>query len=254
MHITDWKLPAGIHAFCTTREGGVSVPPYHSLNLGDHVHDDPDAVARNRSQFAQRLGGARPVFLSQVHGTAVVCLDVSTPDGTVADACFTRQSQLACTIMVADCLPLLLTDVAGSVVAAVHAGWRGLVNGVIENTVNTLCVNAGVKPDALQVWLGPCIGPRAFEVGAPVRQVFLEKDAAAGRFFQSHAQRLDKYWADLPALARRRLQLLGVEAIAGNDSTDAWCTVQQASKFFSYRRDGVTGRFAACIWRSAGCI
>lgn len=251
MQIQDWKLPSGVQALCTTRLGGVSQPPYDSLNLGDHVQDDPLLVAKNRNLLIQQLHGARPVFLKQVHGTDVLNLDPYTPDGATADACFTQKSLVACTIMVADCLPILITDSYGTTVAAAHAGWRGLAHGVIENTVKTLCMQSGASPGELMVWLGPCIGPNAFEVGPEVRQTFLEADKNADGCFKDHPRNANKYLADLPALAKRRLRSLGVLLTAGNDGSDAWCTVHQASRFFSFRRDGVTGRFAACIWRNA---
>ena len=251
MQIKDWQLPTGVQAICSTRIGGVSLSPYDSLNLGDHVQDDPQHVSQNRNLLKQQLHGARPVFLKQVHGVEVLNLQSSTQNGAVADACWTQESHVACTIMVADCLPILLTDSKGTTVAAAHAGWRGLAHGVIENTVKTLCAQSGALPSDLRVWLGPCIGPSAFEVGAEVRQVFIRTDESAGRCFKKHPHNPNKYLADLPALARERLHSLGVQSIAGNDSSDAWCTVQLGSRFFSYRRDGVTGRFAACIWRSA---
>jgi YfiH family protein len=231
--------------------GGVSLPPYDCLNLGDHVQDDPQHVAQNRNLLKQQLDGARPVFLKQVHGVDVLNLQPVTADGAIADACMTQEIDLACTIMVADCLPILFTDSLGTTVAAAHAGWRGLAQGVIENTVQTLCGHSGAKSGELLVWLGPCIGPSAFEVGAEVRQAFLQADETAKCCLKAHPKNPQKYLADLPALARKRLRSLGVQSIAGNDSSDAWCTVQQASRFFSYRRDGVTGRFAACIWRSS---
>jgi len=250
MQIKDWQLPTGVQAICSTRIGGVSLPPYASLNLGDHVQDDPQHVSQNRNLLKQQLHGARPVFLKQVHGVDALPLQPSSQDGAVAAACWTQKTNLACTIMVADCLPLLLTDSRGATVAGAHAGWRGLAHGVIENTVKTLCVQSGALPSDLLVWLGPCIGPKAFEVGAEVRQAFLQKDETADSCFKPHPDNPNKYLADLPALAQERLHSLGVQTIAGNNSSDAWCTVQQASRFFSYRRDGVTGRFAACIWRS----
>ena len=251
MQIQDWQLPSGIQAICSTRLGGVSLPPYDSLNLGDHVQDDPQHVSQNRNLLKHQLQGARPVFLKQVHGTDVLNLEPFTSDGVTADACLTQVTNLACTIMVADCMPILLTDSKGTTVAAAHAGWRGLAYGVIENTVKTLCAQSGVLPRDLLVWLGPCIGPSAFEVGAEVRQAFLQADETAESCFKTHPYNPNKYLADLPALARERLHSLGVQSMAGNDSSDTWCTVQQASRFFSYRRDGVTGRFAACIWRTA---
>ena len=250
MQIQDWQLPLGIQAICTTRVGGVSLAPYDSLNLGDHVHDDPHHVALNRNLLKQQLHSARPVFLKQVHGVDVLQLRPDVQDGAIADACWTQEPHLACTIMVADCMPILLTDAKGTTVAAAHAGWRGLAHGVIENTVNTLCEQSGAPASDLLVWLGPCIGPSSFEVGAEVRQAFLQADKDSESCFTEHPHHPNKYLADLPALARQRIRSLGVQSIAGNDGSDAWCTVQQASKFFSYRRDGVTGRFAACIWRT----
>jgi YfiH family protein len=185
--------------------------------------------------------------LSQVHGIDVVTLTSTTPHGTPADACLSLEPYLACTIMVADCLPLLLTDERGRVVAAAHAGWRGLAGGVIEQTVQALCTQTDADPQDLRVWLGPCIGPQAFEVGDDVREAF---SAASHGCFKPHPVHSGKWLADLAGLARLRLQALGITSIAGNDSTSAWCTVSQSSRLFSHRRDGVTGRFAVCIWRS----
>ena len=248
----DWALPAGVQALCTTRVGGVSQAPFDGFNLGDHVQDDTQAVAQNRALLQAQLGGARPVFLSQVHGVEVAQLSAVTPDGTEADACLTQESRVACTIMVADCLPLLFTDDAGQVVAAAHAGWRGLASGVIEQTVNGVCAQAGVFEAQVRVWLGPCIGSDAFEVGDDVRVAFTAQGDASGaeRYFKPHPTHAGKWLADLAGLARLRLQALGVTSIAGNDSTPEWCTVAQRSRLFSYRRDGVTGRFAVCIWRN----
>ena len=240
-----WTLPEGVHAACSTRLGGVSETPFDSLNLGHHVQDMPNAVATNRAIFQAQLGGAKPVFLTQVHGTRVVTVDATSPDGLEADACLTLTRHLACTIMVADCLPLLFTDDRGQVVAAAHAGWRGLAQGVIEATVNAVCAAAHVPAAQVQAWLGPCIGPEAFEVGPDVREALLAPD-----FFKPHPVHSQKWLADLPGLARARLRAMGVRSIAGNDSTQAWCTVSQPSRLFSYRRDGRTGRFAASIWRS----
>ena len=249
----DWALPAGVHAVCTTRMGGVSKTPFDSFNLGDHVRDDPYAVAQNRALLQVQLGGVRPVFLTQVHGVDVAHLNATTTDGTTADACITQDAQVACTIMVADCLPLLFTDEAGQVVAAAHAGWRGLAAGVIEHTVRALCEQAGVDPAQVCVWLGPCIGPDAFEVGDDVRGAFNSGSASepshAQRYFKPHPAHAGKWLADLAGLARHRLHVMGVNAIDGNNSSSDWCTVSQSSRLFSYRRDGVTGRFAVCIWR-----
>lgn len=250
----SWDLPAGVHAVCTTRVGGMSQAPFDSFNLGDHVHDEPQAVTTNRALLQTQLDGARPVFLTQVHGADVVALNATTPDDTVADACLTQDAQVACTIMVADCLPLLFTDDDGLVVAAAHAGWRGLAGGVVEHTVQAVCAKANTQPSRVRVWMGPCIGPEAFEVGDEVRAAFINDVASESSTlrscFKPHPTHAHKWLADLAGLARQRLQSLGVTSIAGNDSTAAWCTVSQPSKLFSYRRDGVTGRFAACIWRS----
>ncbi len=253
-----WPAPPGVRAACTLREGGVSRDAYASLNLGDHVGDDPQCVARNRARFAAALG-ARPVFLKQVHGTKVAVLDASTPDGTEADACITDVPGIACTIMVADCLPVLLACEGAPVVGAAHAGWRGLAGegenkggrGVLEALWSSMRerLPAGAARRTL-AWLGPCIGPRAFEVGPEVRDAFAAVDPSATACFVPHPQNSGKWLADLPALARLRLRALGIERVFGNDGTDAWCTVASASRFFSHRRDRVSGRFAAAIWRA----
>jgi YfiH family protein len=252
--IPNWPAPANVRAVFTSRAGGVSAPPYDSLNLGTHVGDRPESVAANRAAL-QRAVGAHPVFLNQVHGSAVLALDAATPDGLCADACVTRQRQLACTVMVADCLPVLLTTHDGRAVAAAHAGWRGLAGagdaggqGVLEAVHAALLAQTGGASTVL-AWLGPCIGPSAFEVGPEVKAAF----EAAGCFVPSGAGR---FLADLPALARLRLQALGVSQIHGNDGSAPWCTVGNPSRFFSHRRDagvhgngfGTTGRMAACIW------
>ena len=249
----QWELPTGVHAVCTTRVGGMSTAPFDGFNLAEHVGDDPQAVIRNRELLHSQLDGARPVFLSQVHGMNVVELAATTSDGIQADACFTLAKHVACTVMVADCLPVLFSDDAGRVVAAAHAGWRGLAAGVIEHTVQALCTQGNVAPAQLQVWLGPCIGPDAFEVGEDVRVAFsrgtASQSAQAQRCFKSHPVHPSKWLADLAGLTRLRLQALGIASVAGNNSTPDWCTVTQHSKFFSFRRDGLTGRFALCIWR-----
>ncbi|MDD2919054.1 peptidoglycan editing factor PgeF [Rhodoferax sp.] len=250
----DWPAPAGVHAICTTRMGGVSLAPYDSLNLGDHVGDDPAHVAANRAIFEHAIG-AHPVFLNQVHGTQVVTLDASTPDRTMADACLTDQPGLACTVMVADCLPVLFTNTRGQAVAAAHAGWRGLAGqggvGILEATHQRffdLAQGDQARQAAeTMVWLGPCIGPQAFEVGDEVRAAFTASDPRAGDFFKPLLQ--GKWLADLAGLARLRLRAMGISQIYGNDSSPAWCTMGNASRFFSYRRDRVTGRIAVCIWR-----
>ena len=241
----EWPLPAGVHALCTTRAGGLSLTPYDSLNLGDHVNDDPAAVQANRQVLRQALG-ARPVFLQQVHGSQVVTLAPHTPDGTQADGCVATRPGVACTIMVADCLPVLFADSQGRAVAAAHAGWRGLAGGVLEATHAQLAMAAGGGGQTL-AWLGPCIGPSAFEVGEEVKTAFEAQDTGAASCFRPQATP-GKWLADLQGLARRRLAALDITQIYGNDGSDAWCTVANPSRFFSHRRDRVSGRFAACIW------
>ncbi len=251
--VPDWPAPASVRAVCTTRQGGVSLPPFDSLNLGDHVGDDPVAVAHNRAVLARAIG-ARPVFLQQVHGSGVVQLAATTPDGAQADGCVTTQAGTACTIMVADCLPVLFTDRAGRVVAAAHAGWRGLAGsarqGVLETTAqafwSALRTTGAQAPAKTLAWLGPCIGPQVFEVGDEVRQAFVSQHQAAAALFQPNAA--GKWLADLQGLARLRLSALGITEVHGNDGSDAWCTVGNPSRFFSHRRDRVSGRFAASIW------
>jgi YfiH family protein len=252
----DWPAPAGIRAVCTTRAGGVSAAPYDGLNLGDHVGDDPARVASNRAIFEEAIG-AQAVFLNQVHGTGVLQIDAATEHASVADACLTDQAGVACTIMVADCLPVLLVGADGNWVAAAHAGWRGLAGqqgvGIIEATCQRF--SALALMDTAQVateiiaWLGPCIGPQAFEVGEEVRAAFVAHDAQAQCMFQ--ADKPGKWRADLAGLARQRLAALGIQQVFGNDGSPGWCTASQASRFFSHRRDQVTGRFAVAIWRAA---
>ena len=247
----DWPAPAHVHAVHTTRAGGVSQPPYDRLNLGDHVGDAPLAVGANRQRLAQALGG-EPVFLQQIHGTQVLQLpSPTTSEQPVADACLSLAPQTVCTIMVADCLPVLFTDSAGRCVAAAHAGWRGLAQGVLESTVAAMRQSlAGVDAaPSLLAWLGPCIGPEAFEVGAEVKAAFEASSPQAARHFRPLGP--GKWLADLSGLARMRLQAAGVASVHGNDGGPAWCTVANPSRFFSHRRDRVSGRMAACIWRSA---
>lgn len=255
----DWPVLAHtrVRAACTTREGGVSRAPYDSLNLGDHVGDDAACVQANRRALARRIG-VRPVYLQQVHGAQAVQLDAHTPDGTEADACATAEPDVACTIMVADCLPVLLAAEDGSAVAAAHAGWRGLAHGVIESAhgglVRLATPGAGLAARVgVTAWLGPCIGPRAFEVGDEVRAAFAAvQPASVAQRFTPHPTASGKWFADLQGLARDRLQALGVHAVHGNDGSAAWCTHANASRFFSHRRDRVSGRLAACVWLQGG--
>ena len=251
----DWALPAGVHAVCTTRVGGVSKAPFDHFNLGDHVGDDSHAVATNRALLQAQLGGAQPVFMKQVHGVAVAQLTAATPQTTLADACITQEADVACTIMVADCLPLLFTDEGGQVVAAAHAGWRGLAGassttlkpqaGVIESFLHAQTA-LGMAPARWMVWLGPCIGPHAFEVGGEVRDAFLQQAERAKAAFVPKGP--NKWLADLALIARQRLEAAGVTAIYGNDSRAPWCTVGNPLRFFSHRRDRLSGRFAAGVW------
>jgi polyphenol oxidase len=249
----DWPAPPTVQAVFTTRAGGVSARPYDGLNLGDHVGDDRAHVRENRALLQSHMA-AKPVYLQQVHGTQVLVLAPDSAHDQSADASVTHCVGLACTVLVADCLPVLLATRDGCCVAAAHAGWRGLAGGVLAQTVSKLRqIHRQYSPaDAAQdetvmAWLGPCIGPQAFEVGPEVRQAFEAIDGCSATAFQPHA--VGKWLADLPALARRQLAKCGVKAVYGNDGGADWCTVKQASRFFSYRRDGVSGRMAASIWR-----
>nr|WP_315464299.1 peptidoglycan editing factor PgeF [uncultured Rhodoferax sp.] len=251
--VPDWPVPPVVQALCTTRAGGVSLACYEGLNLGLHVGDEAAAVQLNRQRLEQAVGG-RPVFLNQVHGTACLPLQPGTPDGCEADACCTSAPGVVCTIMVADCLPVLFAAADGSRVAAAHAGWRGLAGkggqGVLEATLESFLplapVDSAQTAPEIIAWLGPCIGPDAFEVGAEVRAAFVDALPAAADCFRPQAG--GKWRADLPALARQRLQAAGVRSIWGNDGSAAWCTVSNPSRFFSHRRDRVSGRQAACVW------
>ncbi len=235
--VPDWPAPAGVRALSTTRAGGVSVAPYDSLNLGTHVGDDPANVAANRAQV-RRIVPSEPAWLNQVHGTVVV--DAASVAGVPdADASVSRTPGAVCVVMTADCLPVLLCDRAGTVVGAAHAGWRGLHGGVIEATVTAM----QVAPADVIAWLGPAIGPTAFEVGDEVRAAFVAVDAIADAAFKPAGQP-GKWLADIYLLARQRLAALGVTAVYGGDC----CTVSESRRFFSYRRDGVTGRMASLVW------
>ena len=262
----NWPAIAGVQALFTTREGGCSTAPWDSMNLGDHVGDVAEHVVANRQLLAQTISECsgrpvQPVFLQQVHGCEVLALDAKSTSGLAFDACVTDQVGVACTIMVADCLPLLMAHRSGRVVAAAHAGWRGLAGvdgvGVLEQTWQAYADKIGQPPNAqlaaeTQVWIGPCIGPAAFEVGEDVRLAFVAAQAQSQECFQP-APQAGKWLANLPQLARQRLQALDISQIYGNDGSANWCTVSQPSQFFSHRRDagslGSTGRMAACIWK-----
>ena len=236
----DWPaLPATVRAIASTRRGGVSLAPWGSLNLGGHVGDDPAAVAENRRRLVQFADMPRePQWLQQVHGLRVLELHPDAPPAGPADACWTAHAGLPCAVMTADCLPVLFAAADGSCVAAAHAGWRGLVAGVLEATVAAL----PVPPRTLLAWLGPAIGPQAFEVGDEVRAAFVEACAEDVRCFRADGGR---WRADLFALARRRLGDLGLADIAGGGV----CTFGDRERFFSHRRDGRCGRMASAIWR-----
>ena len=236
--IPDWPVPPQVKSLITTRLGGVSLPPYDSLNLAAHVGDEPTSVARNRRLLKEtcRLPN-EPFWLSQVHGCEVVDSASASP-GCEADAVISERPGDVCAVLTADCLPLLLTDRHGTQVCAVHAGWRGLAGGVIESAVARM----HARHEDLMAWLGPAIGPDAFEVGDEVRQAFLQQASADALAFR---QRDSRHWlADLYTLARQRLQRLGVGYIGGGN----YCTMSQAALFYSYRREGVTGRMASLIW------
>lgn len=232
----DWEAPPRVRTLVTTRAGGVSPAPFDSMNLGDHVGDAPEHVAQNRALLRARLP-AEPAWLTQVHGTRVLnAADVrNAPE---ADASVAGAAGVVCAVMTADCLPVLFCDRAGTRVAAAHAGWRGLCAGVLEATVAAMHRSAG----EVLAWMGPAIGPDAFEVGAEVRAAFMAHDPASDAAFTPIGE--GQYLADLYRLARQRLEALGIRAISGGEH----CTVIDRARFFSYRRDGRTGRMASLIW------
>ncbi len=236
----DWPAPARVRAFVTTREGGVSEGEHGTLNLGTRCGDDPERVATNRRAVQAHLP-AVPTWLVQVHGTAVADLDVgdaTLPPSFPADAAVTSRPGRVAVVLTADCLPVFLCREDGSRVAVAHAGWRGLAAGVLENAV------AALGEDAARVlaWLGPAIGPEAFEVGPEVREAFVAVDEAAAGAFRAH--RGDRYLADLYALARSRLARAGVASVSGG----GFCTYTESERFFSYRRVRESGRLGAFIW------
>lgn len=238
--IPDWPAPIGVRAVQTTRLGGGSVAPWDSLNLGDHVGDDPSRVLANRTRLRNRLPG-EPFWLKQVHGTRVV---EAVPGGSApieADAAFSRQTGVVCVVMTADCLPVIFCNRAGTVVAAAHAGWRGLQAGVLESTMAAM----GESPGEMLAWLGPAIGAACFEVGDEVRAAFIGNDPEAAEAFVPAQP--GKWLADIYCLARLRLRAAGVLSVHGG----GLCTVSDSKRYFSYRRDGVTGRMATLIWLAA---
>lgn len=250
--VPDWDAP-GVGALMTTRRGGVSVAPFDSMNLRPGIGDAVDAVRINRERLAEAIGQSVPVWLNQVHGTRVVRLtvaDLGRPALHEADASITLDHGIACTVQTADCLPALFASPRG--VGGAHAGWRGLAGGVLEATVDALCRASECEPAELQVWLGPCIGPRQFEVGVDVLEAFgadpREPDPRRFIALPAGKDAVPKWLANLPQLARDRLQPSGVTRISGG----TWCTVEDASRFFSFRRDRVTGRMVAAIWLQDG--
>lgn len=237
----DWPVNAAVHAATTLRTGGVSTTPCDTLNLGIHVGDDPAAVEENRRRLRTELKlPSDPAWLEQVHGIEVANLDATTP-AKRADAAVTRTAGKICAIQVADCMPVLFATKDGSAIGAAHAGWRGLAGGVLEATIAAMRAD----PAETYAWLGPAISQQHFEVGDEVRAAFISHDpAAAGAFTQNARQR---WQCDLYALARQRLNALGVRNISGG----GWCTYEDRTRFFSFRRDGRCGRMAALIWLSA---
>lgn len=237
--VPDWPAPLRVHSLITTRAGGASRGAYAGLNLGLNSGDEAEAVARNRASLRPWLP-AEPLWLRQVHGATVVEAD-NAEGSPEADAAIARRPRRVCAVLTADCLPLLLCDEAGSIVAAVHAGWRGLCAGVIEQTLRAM----GRPPQALLAYLGPAIGAAAYEVGAEVRAAFLAADAQSEAAFAPGAP--GKFHADLYALARLRLARAGVYRIYGGSH----CTYTERERFYSYRRDGASGRMASLIWIEA---
>lgn len=234
----NWPAPAHIHAVCTTRIGGISQPPYDSLNLGDHVGDDPTAVAQNRHMLSQALTlPSPPCWITQVHGTRAINTQ-NWQAGDEADASYATTSNAVCAVMTADCLPILLCDKQGHYVAAIHAGWRGLADGIIEATI----AQAPCEPSQILAWLGPAIGPQSFEANDDVRDIFLSQQPADETGFTPLQEQ--KWLVDMYHIARHRLATMGVSDVYG----EADCTVRNPDRFFSFRRDGETGRMASLIW------
>ncbi len=235
---TSWPAPADVHALTTTRVGGFSLGAYTSFNLGDHVGDDPDAVARNRALLREALMlPLEPLWLRQVHGTNVVDA-ASAHIGVTADGAWTDRPGVVCAVLTADCLPVFLCDRKGTKVALLHAGWRGLAGGIVESGLRAM----NAPPEELLAWLGPAIGPDSYEVGEDVRRAFLEDDPGAAEAFRPAGA--ERWRADMYALARRQLRQRGVCAVYGGDR----CTLRERDRFYSFRRDGVSGRMASLIW------
>jgi YfiH family protein len=238
----NWSAPKHIKAFSTTRIGGVSEGAYQGLNLGGHVHDQPDHVAANRNLLNSHLALSSPLcWLNQTHSTKLLKINSNTKNSVEADAAWSDINNQVCVVMTADCLPLLITDKKGSFVAAIHAGWRGLCDGIIEKSLAHICNELNISSNECIVWLGPCIGKTAFEVGVEVRNEFIEHDEQAVTAFTVYQ---DRYLADLQQLARLRLAPFNVAEITASEH----CTFSEPELFYSYRRDGITGRMASLIY------
>jgi YfiH family protein len=235
----NWPAPASVHAFTTLRFGGVSEPPYSDFNLGFHVGDQDKNVVENRKRLSVTLNlPSEPVWLRQTHSTIVLPIYDADPN-LECDAAYTSSPKKICAIQTADCLPILICDVAGTQVAAVHAGWRGLARGIVKNTIDKL----GIDPKLLLVWLGPAIGPAHFEVGSEVRDEFIQYNASLKDAFLPNNN--NKWLANIYLIAKILLSELGIQQIFGGE----YCTFSENDKFFSYRRDGnLTGRMASLIW------
>ncbi len=236
--IPDWPAPSHIKSIQTLRSGGKSEGKYNSFNLATHVNDEINTVDLNRDLLNQYLPGA-PYWLNQTHSVDVLKLPSQTLNG---DASYTIDKNTVCVVQTADCLPLLVTNIDGTIVAAIHAGWRGLLNGVIENTIEKM----NISPNELLVWLGPAISQKHFEVGFDVKNSFCQKHIEAEKAF--HLISEQKWLADIYALAKIRLNLCGVKQIYGGSVSDDYCTFANEVNYFSYRRDGITGRMASLIW------
>lgn len=238
----NWDAPANIHAYSTTRLGGVSEGAFLGLNLGAHVQDDPQHVFANRQLLTSEFNSAADFcWLNQTHSDRLIKLNATTGQNIDADASWADTNQHTCVVMTADCLPVLVTDKKGSFVTAIHAGWRGLKDGIIEKSIQKICTELSIPSDQLLVWLGPCIGPEAFEVGDDVRDEFIAENPLSNCAFIAAN---NKWLANLQQLAILRLAPFSGITI----SADASCTFKDSERFYSYRRDGITGRLATFIW------